>query len=245
MLPTNSLPSTPCLSDPLQARALNTIGYLAFILEYKASPPSYPAPIRAFYFPELFGPPGQGADTYFSSAAPGQKVSGASIIEDLIWGTLRFYCGKTINGLNYEEQWSGRRGSTSQLSAWESKFSILYFQYLQNRAEKGYVHALHILHAVPDLRVAGGRLGDGFIDIRGGFHGRQYGRQYSRSVQPARSLQIAGCLLFATIVKKPSRSSNRLPLKSRDHFNCSYSFFACTRIGISLSAFFHNAKKSW
>jgi hypothetical protein len=28
-----------------------------------------------------------------------------------------------------------------------------------------YVHALHTVHALPDLRVAGGRLGDGFLDI--------------------------------------------------------------------------------
>ena len=27
-----------------------------------------------------------------------------------------------------------------------------------------YVHALHTVHALPDLRVAGGRLGDGFHD---------------------------------------------------------------------------------
>ncbi len=26
-----------------------------------------------------------------------------------------------------------------------------------------YVHALHTVHAVPDLRTAGGRLGDGFL----------------------------------------------------------------------------------
>ena len=25
-----------------------------------------------------------------------------------------------------------------------------------------YVHALHTVHAMPDLRIAGGRLGDGF-----------------------------------------------------------------------------------
>ena len=48
------------------------------------------------------------------------------------------------------------------LPAWESEFSILYFQYLQNLSEKMYVHALHTVHALPDLRVAGGRLGDGF-----------------------------------------------------------------------------------
>ena len=59
------------------------------------------------------------------------------------------------------EIWSGRRGSNSQLSAWESEFSILYFQYLQNRSGKMSAHALDTVHALPDLRVAGGRLGDG------------------------------------------------------------------------------------
>ena len=46
------------------------------------------------------------------------------------------------------------------LPTWEAEFSILYFQYLQNRLGKMYVHATHTVHAVPDLRVAGGRLGD-------------------------------------------------------------------------------------
>src|SRR5262249_44042381 len=59
--------------------------------------------------------------------------------------------------------WSGRRGSNSQLSAWEAEFSTLYFQYPQNASEKMYVHALHAVHALPDLRVAGGRLGDGVL----------------------------------------------------------------------------------
>jgi hypothetical protein len=47
------------------------------------------------------------------------------------------------------------------LLAWEFKFLILYFQYLQNRSEKMYVHALHTVRALPDLRVAAGRLRDG------------------------------------------------------------------------------------
>src|SRR5215471_13721444 len=59
-----------------------------------------------------------------------------------------------------DENRSGRRGSNSQLSAWEAEFSILYFQYLQNHLEKMYVHALHTVHALPDLRVAAGRLRD-------------------------------------------------------------------------------------
>jgi len=39
---------------------------------------------------------------------------------------------------------------------------VVYFQYLQNRSEKMYVHALHTVHSLPDLGVAGGRLGDVF-----------------------------------------------------------------------------------
>jgi hypothetical protein len=49
------------------------------------------------------------------------------------------------------------------LPTWESEFSILYFQDLQNRSAKMSVHALHTVHALPDLRIAGGRLGDGFL----------------------------------------------------------------------------------
>src|SRR6266496_5755014 len=46
------------------------------------------------------------------------------------------------------------------LPAWESKLPALYFHNLQNRSEKINVHATHTVHAVPDLRIAGGRLGD-------------------------------------------------------------------------------------
>src|SRR5712664_1325822 len=46
------------------------------------------------------------------------------------------------------------------LPTWESKLSILYSQYLQNHSEKMRVHALHTVHAVPDLRIAAGRLRD-------------------------------------------------------------------------------------
>ena len=65
-----------------------------------------------------------------------------------------------------EEIWSGRRGSNSQLSAWESKFSILYFQYLQNLLGKMYVRALHTVHALLSLRVFARRLRD---DLRDNF----------------------------------------------------------------------------
>jgi hypothetical protein len=49
------------------------------------------------------------------------------------------------------------------LPTWEGKYSTLYFQHLQNRQIKICVHALHTVHALPDLRIAGGRLGDGFF----------------------------------------------------------------------------------
>jgi hypothetical protein len=42
------------------------------------------------------------------------------------------------------------------LPAWEADTGVLYFQHLQIRSGKINVHAL------PDLRIAGGRLGDGF-----------------------------------------------------------------------------------
>jgi len=62
------------------------------------------------------------------------------------------------------------------LPTWEAEFSILYFQYLQNRLGKMYVHATHTVHAVPDLRVAGGRFGGRFFIIR---PSRNSNRSYS------------------------------------------------------------------
>jgi len=47
------------------------------------------------------------------------------------------------------------------LPTWEGKYSTLYFQHLQNRPIKICVHAAHTVHALPDLRVAAGRLRDG------------------------------------------------------------------------------------
>jgi hypothetical protein len=41
------------------------------------------------------------------------------------------------------------------LPAWESKFPLLYSHNLQKRSEKINVHALHTVHALPDLRIAG------------------------------------------------------------------------------------------
>jgi len=60
-------------------------------------------------------------------------------------------------------------------SAWESELSLLYFQYLQNPSGKMCVHALHTVHALPDLRTAAGRFAgrllaqnfDHFADVFG------------------------------------------------------------------------------
>jgi hypothetical protein len=49
------------------------------------------------------------------------------------------------------------------LPAWESKLPLLYFHNLQKRSAKINVHARHTVHAVPDLRIAAGRLRDGFL----------------------------------------------------------------------------------
>jgi hypothetical protein len=62
-----------------------------------------------------------------------------------------------------EEKWSGRRKSNPQHPAWESKLPLLYFHNLQNRSGKINVHATHPVHDLPDLRTAGGRLGDGCL----------------------------------------------------------------------------------
>jgi hypothetical protein len=58
------------------------------------------------------------------------------------------------------ERAMGLEPSTSNLG---SILSALYFQYLQNGSTKTHEHAMHIVHAVPDLRIAAGRLRDGFL----------------------------------------------------------------------------------
>jgi hypothetical protein len=58
-----------------------------------------------------------------------------------------------------KEKWSGRRDSNPQHPTWEGKYSTLYFQHLQIGSGKICVHALHTVHALQDLRIAGGRFG--------------------------------------------------------------------------------------
>ena len=48
------------------------------------------------------------------------------------------------------------------LPTWKGEYSALYFQHLQNRPARINVHATHTVHAVPELRIAAGRLRDGF-----------------------------------------------------------------------------------
>ena len=48
------------------------------------------------------------------------------------------------------------------LPTWESKLPLLYFHNLQNRSGKIDVHALHTVHALPDLRIAAGRFAGRF-----------------------------------------------------------------------------------
>jgi len=56
-----------------------------------------------------------------------------------------------------DEKLERATGIEPVLPAWEGKYSTLYFQHLQNRSQKMCVHALHTVHALPDLRIAAGR----------------------------------------------------------------------------------------
>jgi hypothetical protein len=64
---------------------------------------------------------------------------------------------------NYSANLERATGIEPVLPAWEGKYSALYFQHLQNRPIKICVHALHTVHALPDLRIAGGRFGGRFL----------------------------------------------------------------------------------
>jgi hypothetical protein len=87
-----------------------------------------------------------------------------------------------------------RKRSESQLSAWESNSSALYFHNLQNRLGKINVHATHTVHAVPDLRLAGGRLGDGF------YHALLFATADLRLLFCARSKPISASSLFMRLL---------------------------------------------
>ena len=61
------------------------------------------------------------------------------------------------------------------LPAWEFEFSILYFQYLQNRSAKINVHAM------PDLRIAAGRFAGRFLAQKFDHYGVVFGDRESAS----------------------------------------------------------------
>jgi hypothetical protein len=63
---------------------------------------------------------------------------------------------------------AGDGDRTRKIQLGESNLSALDFQYLQNRSSEMYVHATHTVHALPELRIARGRLGDGFRIIAAG-----------------------------------------------------------------------------
>ena len=93
------------------------------------------------------------------------------------WGTV-VWTRSAIGICDFaEENWSGRRGSNPQLPAWEFELPLLYFHNLQNRLAKSYMHAVHTVHALPDLRIAAGRFsaqdfdhfGSGFAAIANAF----------------------------------------------------------------------------
>jgi hypothetical protein len=67
-----------------------------------------------------------------------------------------------IESENYFRKVERATGIEPVLPAWESKLSTLYFQHLQNRSAETYVHALHTVHALPDLRIAAGRFAGRF-----------------------------------------------------------------------------------
>ncbi len=50
------------------------------------------------------------------------------------------------------------------LDTWEAEFFDPLFSTRTNWLRKRYVHALHTVHALPDVRVAAGRLRDGVSD---------------------------------------------------------------------------------
>jgi hypothetical protein len=53
------------------------------------------------------------------------------------------------------------------LPSWEFEFSILHFQYLQNRLGKTSVYATHTVHALPDLHIVAGRFAGRRVSSKG------------------------------------------------------------------------------
>jgi hypothetical protein len=58
---------------------------------------------------------------------------------------------------------AGDEDRTRNFQLGKLNFRSFIFNTYKIASEKMYVHALHTVHAVPDLRVAAGRLRDGFV----------------------------------------------------------------------------------
>ena len=99
----------------------------------------------------------------YGKARPRTNISEGRMLRDV----YPFRLDPKISVKIPEEIWSGRRGSNSHHQLGKLNFRSFNFQYLQNAAEKMFMHALHTVHALPDLRVAGGRLRDSVsLDLR-------------------------------------------------------------------------------
>ena len=101
----------------------------------------------------------------------------------------------------------GNGKSDLQLSAWEFEFSILNFRYLQNRSEKMYAHALHTVHALPELRVVAGRLRDGVSVLNGTEHSleKANGSSGMRRVKDVSRSSIGTISIHGSLRSPPSR----------------------------------------
>ena len=95
----------------------------------------------------------------------------AEIISHCVWLYFRF----ALSFRDVEEMLAmrGVYVSYETVREWCFKFGQTYAnglrrkspRPLQNRSGKINVHATHTVHAVPDSRIAGGRLGDGFLSF--------------------------------------------------------------------------------
>jgi hypothetical protein len=71
--------------------------------------------------------------------------------------------GRSLESLS-EKIWSGRRDRT-HTARMKAKITAPLFSQLTKRLRKNQCACNADLHAVPDLRIAGGGLGDGFVAL--------------------------------------------------------------------------------
>jgi hypothetical protein len=93
---------------------------------------------------------------------------------------------------NYSAKLERATGIEPVLPTWESELSTLYFQHLQSRSGKMYVHALHTVHAVPDLRIAAGRFAGRFSRKLWNHFGEVFGDRQRTLTAPEKTRAAAG-----------------------------------------------------